>query len=357
MKMIIYGAGKYGKIALGLLEEYGIISDVVGFVDSKKQGEYLGLPIIQIDALDKEIACIIAIGDSKEVVEVQKNLVNRQIENIYCFFPERKKYKHSSFFIDYCMKLEGSILPQVEMHIMDACNLNCRGCAHYSPIFQGKIPDFNVRIRDVKLLKGKFDNILKFYILGGEPFLNPDVDKYVQVIREILPNTDIRIVTNGLLIPKLSQDILKVIKDTDVIIEISEYEPTHRMIAEIKEILNKAEITYIIREFDSKQKFNLPLSLKKNEDVYCISNGCITIWNGKIARCPQLMYMEYFNNYFNTSFPIDCVLEIETCPKGEELKAYLNKEVPLCKYCKKNEVDWTVCGKNPKLSDFVSDYS
>ena len=63
----------------------------------------------------------------------------------------------------------------------------------------------------------------RFYILGGESFLNPEVGKYVQVI-----------------------------------IEISEYEPTHRMIDEIKDILNKVEITYIVREFDFKQRFNIP---------------------------------------------------------------------------------------------------
>lgn len=355
MKIIIYGAGKNGKFALELLEKYGLKSNIVGFADSKKQGEYLGFPIMPIDAVNKEMICIIAIADCKDAMEVQHILSKKEVKNIYWFKSEMNKCIGSSFFKDYCRKLEGCILAQVEMHIMDACNLNCRGCAHYSPIFKREIPNFDERIRDVRLLKEKFDDILRFYILGGEPFLNPEVGKYAQTIREILPDTDIRIVTNGLLVPKLSQDVLKAIKDANAIIEISEYEPTHRIIDDIKVTLDKAEIAYIIREFDSKQKFNLPLSLKENDGIYCISNGCVTIWNGKIARCPQVMYIDYFNKYFNTSFPVDGVLKLEDCPEREELKMYLKKEVSLCKHCAKNEVDWGVCGKNASLSDFVGD--
>ena len=59
MKIIIYGAGKNGKFALELLEKYGLKSNIVGFADSKKQGEYLGFPIMPIDAVNKEIKDVI----------------------------------------------------------------------------------------------------------------------------------------------------------------------------------------------------------------------------------------------------------------------------------------------------------
>lgn len=48
----------------------------------------------------------------------------------------------------------------------------------------------------------------------------------------------------------------------------------------------------------------------------CISNGCVTIWDGKIARCLQLMYILYFNNYFNTSLPDEGVMKLEDCVSG-----------------------------------------
>lgn len=355
MKIVIYGAGRFGRIALERLEEYGMKSEVVGFADSRKQGEYMGIPIISVDTLDKESVCVIAIDNGKEAIAVQEILTRKEFKNIYWFRPELEKCAGDSFFKKYCKRLQGSILPQVEMHIMDACNLNCRGCAHYSPIFEREIPDFDDRIRDVKLLKEKFDAILKFFILGGEPFLNPEVGKYAQAIREILPDSDIIIVSNGLLIPSAPQDVLKAIKDAGASIEISEYEPTHRMIDDIKKTLDEAGITCVMRELDSKQKFNLPLSLKEHEEKYCISDGCISIWNGKIARCPQVMYIEHFNKHFDTSFPTSGVLDLRNCPERGELKRQLEKDVPLCKYCAKNEVKWGICGKKASLSDFVGD--
>jgi MoaA/NifB/PqqE/SkfB family radical SAM enzyme len=104
----------------------------------------------------------------------------------------------------------------VEMHISDACNLNCRGCAHFAPTFENKLPDIESRLNDVRRLKGKVSHIIRFYILGGEPFLNPQIDDYVREIRKILPTTELYIVTNGLLINKLKSETLQTIRDNNV---------------------------------------------------------------------------------------------------------------------------------------------
>ena len=43
----------------------------------------------------------------------------------------------------------------------------------------------------------------------------------------------IQIVTNGLLIPKLDAGILKTLHDNDIVVSISEYLPTHKIINQI----------------------------------------------------------------------------------------------------------------------------
>ena len=358
MKIVIYGAGNNGKLVLELLDKYGLKSNVVGFADSIKKGEYLGLPIRSIDTLEKDTVFIIAIVNYNVVAAICEKLKKDNFSHIYWFKHPRKVLMIGSFFEEQCTDCffwEGCVLEQVEMHIMDACNLNCRGCAHFSPIFDKTIPDFQKRIRDVRCLKEKFDHIIRFYILGGEPFLNPEIGEYAKEIRRILPNTELYIVTNGLLIPQADAQVLEMIRNAKVRVSISEYKPTHEIINDISNRLEEFQILYEIRAYDSKQKFNLPLSLKEHEEPYCISNGCITIWNGKIARCPSLMYIHYFNDYFHTQYPEEGILDLNDAPVKAELLQFLKQEVKLCKYCGKSEIEWSVCGKKATLCDFVAD--
>ena len=76
--------------------------------------------------------------------------------------------------------------------------------------------------------------------------MNPDIISYIEETRKILPDTMIQIVTNGLLIPKLSQEVWKAIYENRIVISISEYEPTHSMINRIKDILEEHDVAYIL---------------------------------------------------------------------------------------------------------------
>lgn len=58
-------------------------------------------------------------------------------------------------------------MPQAEIHVADYCNLNCRGCTHFSPIFEREIPEFDVRINDIMLLKKNFRVLYTFQFWEG----------------------------------------------------------------------------------------------------------------------------------------------------------------------------------------------
>lgn len=205
-----------------------------------------------------------------------------------------------------------------------------RMCPLFSDI-QKELPDRESRINDIRKLKDKFSHIIKFFLMGGEPFLNPDIISYIEETRKILPDTMIQIVTNGLLIPKLSQEVWKAIYENRIVISISEYEPTHSMINRIKDILEEHDVAYILRPYESKTKFIKPLSLIPDSkyEKECISNGCINIWNGQIARCPNLMYINRFNEAFQTALPNQGIYELDSLD-GREIIRLMKEAVPLC---------------------------
>ena len=166
----------------------------------------------------------------------------------------------------------------------------------------------------------------------------------------------IQIVTNGLLIPKLNQEVWKAIYENRIVISISEYEPTHSMINRIKDILEEHDVAYILRPYESKTKFIKPLSLIPDSkyEKECISNGCINIWNGQIARCPNLMYINRFNEAFQTALPNQGIYELDSLD-GREIIRLMKEAVPLCDYCIHNEISWGSCGNHPTLYDFAEE--
>ena len=71
---VIWGAGKMGKTALEWVELLGI--KAIGYIDSKKTGYYLGLPIIAPtdEIINKTGLVIVSIGDFGEREAIIKRL-------------------------------------------------------------------------------------------------------------------------------------------------------------------------------------------------------------------------------------------------------------------------------------------
>lgn len=358
--VIVFGAGKLGK---RLIQELGqnIDVSVLGVADNGSNLSIENCTIIDInDKRYTEKMVIVAISKVQSVVDVFMQLKGIGYREIFWYCPKLGGMTTEEFgnipLID-CRNWGDCVLPYVEMHIMDACNLNCRGCTHFSPAFSKQVPDFDSRMNDVKELTRIFTHIVSFEILGGEPLMNPQIKDYVCGIRKLLPETFIALVTNGLLLTSIDEDILKCFRDNNVIVMISEYEPTHRMIDKIKSRLEELRVVYQIRDYDIKSKFNKPLSLK-GDSIHkhkCISNGCVNIYEGKIARCPTLMYINYFNQKFHTNLPEEGVIRLETVQDGRELLDELKQSVPLCKHCIEYEIPWSSCGKEITVHDFAVD--
>ncbi|MBQ7476157.1 MAG: hypothetical protein IJT06_02030 [Selenomonadaceae bacterium] len=75
----------------------------------------------------------------------------------------------------YVLDTHKGFLTYAETNLIDSCNLNCSGCTHYANLFNDedfyKQDDFE---RDMQRLAASVD-ILRFRLLGGEPFKLPNL--------------------------------------------------------------------------------------------------------------------------------------------------------------------------------------
>lgn len=359
MSIYIYGAGAIGERLVKKIEIYNL--EIEGFIDSYKEREYLGYSIVSVKEVDKKSIIIISVLNTNSILAIYQELRKESINDIYWFQDfdcVNSEPGLDAFLKNECLSMRGwenLIMPHIELHISDKCNLNCKGCTHFSPLYNDIGAIFEDKINDIRALKKLFPEIFRIDLLGGEPLLNPELKEYIVALRRELPKTFIQIYTNGLLIPQLSDEVLKVIKENNIGISISEYYPTHKMIDKIIRILDEYEIRYRIVAFDMKQKFNIPISTNP-ESVYpklCISDGCITVDKGRISRCPTLMYIEKFNEYFGESLPTGGIYNIDEYTNGETLLEDMKKVVPLCKHCIKKDINWSVCGREKHFEDFA----
>lgn len=75
-KIIIWGAGFFGEIALEWLEFLGYKDKLMGYIDTHKQGTYLGYPILEDEeqAIKASDMILLAIGDVKSCLENMRKL-------------------------------------------------------------------------------------------------------------------------------------------------------------------------------------------------------------------------------------------------------------------------------------------
>ncbi len=247
----------------------------------------------------------------------------------------------------------------LETNIADACNLNCRGCTHFSGLFERDeiYPLENFR-RDVSKLSQTCD-IVRFRLLGGEPLLLKNIDEYIKISRQYLPKTNLRLVTNGLLIPSLSQKVLDAIRKNNCIVDISSYKITVQIIDKVKNILTSNNILFQLNDF-VKDKFGVFLTLHSGNNpeksrAVCFNNECRFLRDGKIYKCPiDALNYKFTEKFGIENFPAATAVDIYT-PNFSALLEHLNGNVEMCYWCseKCRKIDWEPTN-NPKLEDWLA---
>ena len=113
----------------------------------------------------------------------------------------------------------------IEYHLVDFCNLKCAGCSHYSSLIDNQTyPSLEEIIKDLTLLKNKIGDKLQWLrLLGGEPLLHPNISECLKEIRNLFQNTEISIVTNGLLLGKMNQNFYNICLESKIKIRITDY--------------------------------------------------------------------------------------------------------------------------------------
>ncbi|MDR2098113.1 MAG: 4Fe-4S cluster-binding domain-containing protein, partial [Spirochaetaceae bacterium] len=233
--IVVYGKS---KTALRLIPEYisaGLkVTAIMDKDISLDGGNYQGIPIIHPDKFsDKSSLIVVTTGFVlKHVIRYLGNrgfnkvlpyyfyLFDKEIESTPANFDDIQAAYYDKWALS---RPEDNVLNYVDVPVTMKCSLRCKDCANLMQYFgEPRHADFDTMRLSLTKLFNVMEYIFEVRVLGGEPFVNPELYKYLDFIESYSPKyTFLTVLTNGTVIP--DQKTLDRLANPKVILKISEY--------------------------------------------------------------------------------------------------------------------------------------
>jgi organic radical activating enzyme len=294
-------------------------------------------------------------------------------------------------------------LKYTEIYITNVCNYSCTNCQSLNNFsFKGhqRWKDYEVEYRK---LSNQLD-IDQIQIIGGEPTLNPDFEKWVSGISELWPVAKLQIATNGTRLDKLTKEIYQVLlkhkgtlwitchdiqlydgfldfaktflnnivsdnvgnddwkseyerSKTDAAIQLKTVSRTLIDDAGVEVILDwsQAFVPSAIDVLDDQS-----LTMKYNSDPdqaheICYFKTCHQINKGKLYKCPLVSVLPDFLDQFDVAMSTDdksLVYSYKPLTADEDVSKFVNSindTIPQCKFCPANYTKHNFIGTDKKI--------
>lgn len=259
----------------------------------------------------------------------------------------------------------------LEVMVIRTCNLSCQGCTTFSDLTYSGYTTWEQARAELEPWTHRLD-IEAIGIMGGEPLINPDIKNWLTGIRELLPNAQIRFITNGLLLNR-HWDVVELLQELgNTVLKISYHINNAEVDSVIQRIfqtwpwtpVNEFGIDRWGRERECKFQVARPTQfLKTFKNDYanmaphdsdpveafqrCVQKRCPLLYRGQLFKCGTVALMpevlerhgnpniEQWEPYLGHGLDITC--------SDRELRAFANnfgRPHPICQQCPtKNDTD------------------
>ena len=194
----------------------------------------------------------------------QRQLANEELKRIMDSMSEPSvtpEVQHTEFFAE---------MPTgAEIAVTYGCNLNCRHCRHYAPLFsRAGIPP--VPVEDIektcKDWSTRFPNWERVAIMG-EPLAHPDVERVIEVFSDYWSNVPVKLFfTNGILLSKMPRSFLVTLRACGFVCIISlQYEGLRKQLEAGIKRLQEFCIPYSVNDYTGQNAGLYWIKAFKNE--------------------------------------------------------------------------------------------
>lgn len=247
----------------------------------------------------------------------------------------------------------------LEFHAAHACNLSCGQCSHYSNVHTGGI----VSVNEAKENFDAWTDRLrpnKFVILGGEPTLNPDLCRILELGRRAFPGARKLLVSNGFFFDR-HPDLPKVLCDHYYKLEVSQHGTSPAYLEKFQSVLETIakwrrdypRLTIGVRQshIGWRRQYNiengkaLPI-LSRPRDGWnaCIQKRCTQLYKCHLWKCPALAYFSHLERKLKLETIPDWQLfrDYQACsPTATDIQVkqfFATEQIPQCGLCPSSKI-------------------
>ena len=338
-EIYIYGKGRIGTALGHYCKQAGIHID--GYIISeewetfkKKYNPYKTVIVMGVgDSSMEEIRAIIDPVVKLEDIFTLSSHKRESMGNVFS-----KKEIEEKFWIN--------------IYVTNHCNLNCASCSAFAPICKPDYYDVEQFQKDLKQIKKlQLTHITAFKFTGAEALLHPNIFEMFKIARREIKDGWVECYTNGIILLKMKDEQLQLIKGYNVTLVITEYPVEiinyEHVYKRLKDLGVKYEVIYSDgTKYFSQRPLNFDKSTAKHLFYYCprykMCNS-LFLFNGRLYKCIYALSATYFNEAFATELEVmpQDYLDIYKISK-EEVYQYCINRIPFCGYCSpiEKKVEW-----------------
>ena len=417
-EVIIRGAGTLGKLAVNALHKLNIEVDYFWEDDPKKQGlKYCDIDVLstdQVSKIKKNANIFLASNYFAVIMPQVKKLELNNVFNVYELiketdykdiisstdqeihnFGEVKRFPFNQRPIEIERVLDthhtslqtqnsqafnddglGKLnIKYIDLVITERCSMKCVDCSNLMQYYKNpRNSTFEEVKKSVEVTMSSIDYLSEFRVIGGEPFMNKDIGKIIDLLKTFKNLSRIIIYTNATIVPK--NETLKSLIHKKVSLDITRYETHKHSInnhEKLMDVLKENKINYITHTADRWTDSGRVKKYERTENELqslfhnCCVGDILSILNGKLYRCPFSANAHNINAIpYNEKDIIDLLDEnikgdvmrkkIEKLYTRKDRKEYLTA----CKFCKGRDLNTPeipaglqtkVILENPKFSE------
>ena len=306
--VVIFGAGFVGAYIAQRCVAEGV--SVAAFCDNvlgRDGGMVHGLPVRTLSALVEEygedIVFLISVRDIDTVVQQiaaagafswHPVTLLYDLADIPAALPfmERQKLEAAYYVHKHYCDSEHLTLNTLDFVITERCSLRCRECSNLMQFYE-KPQNFSLSAlkQQITRLLSVYDEVYELRLLGGEPFVHPEMKEIIGFLNGENAIKRLCIYTNATILP--GDDIFAVMaKGGKTWFSVSDYHELSRNLAPMTDKLETFGIGYELKPVDywtrcaSFEKHNRTPLENKRIFYECCAKDLLTLLNGRLYPCP-----------------------------------------------------------------------
>jgi hypothetical protein len=226
--------------------------------------------------------------------------------------------------------------PRCEVDIVEHCNLACRSCSHLSPV----LPRYELAAED---LHRDLSRLWEHYatnavaLLGGEPLLHRDLVGVIEAAKAAVAPAKVSVVTNGTLLPKMSEAFWKAIDGVQVCLYAG-HALSREELRACRDRAKRYEVAMVVTRIVEFRESYSELGTGDDALVAEIYGACTlrhahSIARGRFNKCPQSYFLpKVVESLGGAEYGVELDGEPDL---GARLRAHLAEEEPMaaCRNC------------------------